>query len=336
MYLRDLPGTTLADLIPKMDKKYRTWGGGAHEIGVQLEADTPSIRLGSTEVPSSPLGVQALAAHFGIPAKFFDSLERDEQQWLLSSRIDHLGGELTVTHNRSGIAEVYAPGQVRVAPHKLVEAALKTFPEESPIVDWWNDSTELRVDVIVPEGHERFTGGDAAVGDLTRGGIRFGQDRKNNLAPWVQPFMYRLVCTNGMEVPDLGLKVEARHASAEEIEAMFEGEIKRAVDRLEDDIAAFYDLRNQPLGSDPTGTLRRTALEQGLPERTVGQLESLLPAVWNNGEASMFDVVNLMTNQANHPQVKVRGSSRRNLQLAGGRLVYDHAERCTVCHSRLG
>lgn len=335
MYLRELPGTTLADLVPELDKKLTVWGGGAHEVALRLEDDEPLIVLNGREVPATATGTEALAAYFNIPVKFWGSLEPDEQQWLLTSRIQHLGGELTVRYNRKGVAEVHKPDMVRVEPHVLVERALESFPEESPIVDWWCDATDLRVDVIMPEGYDDYTGGDRSVGDLTRGGIRFGQDRKNNLAPWVQPFLYRLVCTNGMEVPAPGIKVDARGATAEEIEALFEGEIRRAVNRLESDIHAFYDLREQKLGSDPTGALRRAALDQGLPERTVGRLEDALPGVLD-GEATMFDVVNLMTNQANDPSIGDRSSSRRNLQRAGGGLVYDHAERCSVCHSRLG
>lgn len=336
MYLRDLPGTTLADLVPELDKNFQVWGGGAHEVTLRLEDDEPIIDLAGRQVRATPNGVRALAQYFDIPPKFFARLEKDEQQWLLSSRMQYQGGELTVRYNDSGVGEVHKPSLVRVEPHALVERALRTFPEQSPIVDWWCDAEDMRVDVIVPEGFENYIGGDPSVGDLTRGGIRFGQDRKHNLAPWVQPFLYRLICTNGMEVPDAGLRVEARGASAEEIEALFEGEIRRAVDRLESDIHAFYDLRQQKLGSDPTGVLRRTGLDQGLPDRTVGRLEDALPSVLSEvEEPTMFDVVNLMTNQANNPALGVRSGSRRTLQLAGGGLVYDHAERCVTCHARL-
>jgi hypothetical protein len=336
LYMRDLPGTTLADLAVELDQQSFVWGGGAHEVEPRLDQEVPAMILGGREIQTTADGVKAFASYFDIPPKFFTRLEKDEQQWLLKSRMEHLGGELTVRYGATGINEVYKPTIVRVEPQRLVAAALKTFPANSPIVDWWCDTEELQVDVIVPEGYERFIGGDLVEGDLTRGGVRFGQDRKHNTAPWVQPFMYRLYCTNGMEVPDLGLKVDAARASAEEVEAMFEGEIRRAVDRLESDIHAFYDLRNQKLGNDPTGVLRRSALDQNLPNRTVGTLEDLLPSVLGeDNDPSMFDVVNLMTNQANNPTIGLRSSSRRNLQRAGGGLVFDHAERCATCHSRL-
>jgi hypothetical protein len=335
MYLRELDGTTLVDLVPKLDKKLYTWGGVADQITLHLEEEEPFVSLGQHDVPATSAGVRSLATYFEIPPKFFDRLEKDERQWLLNSRKDYLGGELTVRWNGDGIAEVHKPTQVRVDPHRLVERALKFFPENSPVVDWWCDADEMRIDTIVPEGFDRWLGGDPAVGDISHGGIRFGQDRKHNTAPWVQPLLWRLVCTNGMEVPAAGTRVDARGATAEEIEALFEASIKVAVDRLESDIHAFYDLRNQKLGSDPTGALRRAALEQGLPDRTVGRLEDAFPGAYD-GEPTMFDVVNLMTNQANDPAMDLRSSSRRNLQRAGGGLVYDHAERCSVCHSRLG
>jgi hypothetical protein len=160
-----------------------------------------------------------------------------------------------------------------------------------------------------------------------------------NTAPWVQPYLYRLVCTNGMEIPDQGLKVEARGVEEREIEALFEAEIARAVDRLENDIQAFYDLRRTTLGTDPTGALHRAATEMNLPLRTIGRMEDVVPALLeesNGGEISMFDIVNLMTNQANDPTMVSNRSGRRNLQRAGGVLVNDHAERCGTCHSRLG
>lgn len=334
MYLRNLPGTTLVDLREQFDTHHTVFGGTGHQISVHLDAETPHFRIGGTEVPGTKAGVEAMATYYGIPVTFINKLMPDERQWLLSSRLAYQAdGNVTVRYTEQGVQEIHKAGQVRVEPRSLVDAAMKVLPHESLIVESWNDATDLQVDVIVPEDFDRWVGGDPQVGDITRGGIRFGQDRKNNTAPWVQPFMYRLVCTNGMEIPDHSLKVDARHCTGEQIEAMFEAEIRRAVDRLESDIQSFYDLRQTPLGADRTGELRRVAQEQGLPARMVGRLEDLLPSV--EGEGTMFDVVNLMTNVANDPALNRRSTTVRDLQTAGGQVVHDHAARCTACHSRL-
>lgn len=337
MYLCDLPGTTLEELASVYDEKLMVWGGTSQEVSVNLEADEPTVRFGQHETFAPKEAQAGLAKYFDIPPKFFLRIDPEQRQWLLTSQIERADDELSVFWNDSrGLAEVRKAGEIRVRPHRLVERALVTFPAESPIVNHWFTADELRVDVIFPPEDERATGGDARVGDITRGGVRIGQDRKNNLAPWVQPYLYRLICTNGMEVPDSGLKINAQGATELEIEAMFEAEVSRAADRLVSDIEAFYALREERIGNDPTGALRRMALEQRLPARTVGNLEDLVPSLADPANASVFDLVNLITNQANNPEIDRRSSTYRNLQRAGGGIVADHAERCSACHSRLG
>lgn len=334
MYLRSLPGTTLEDLANEFNQNLTTWGGGVHQITPHLADDEPHIDFGGHEVYAGKDGLAAMAKFFDIPPKFFARLDREQQQFLLRTQIEKADDDVTVRYREDqGVSEIYKSSQIRVRPYRLIERAMTTFPSESPIVDHWLDHTEMRVDVILPEGFERGIGGDPGVGDITRGGVRLGQDRKLNGAPWVQPFLYRLVCTNGMEVPDAGLKISAVGATEMEIEALFEAEVARAMERLDQDIQNFYALRSEQVGNDPTGALRRAATEMGLPARTVGNLEDLVPSL--EGDISMFDLVNLMTNLANAPEVDVRSSTRRNLQLAGGRLVNDHAERCSSCHARL-
>jgi len=340
MYLRDLPGTTLEELGTQLDQHLITWGGASHQIEPQLEDDNPHIRFGEHEVFVGKEGLGSVATFFDIPPKFLARLDRDQQQYIVRTQIERADKELTVYFNDSlGLTEIRKAGEVRIMPQRLVDSLLTTFPAHSPIVDSWVDPNELRIDVIFPEDHELGTQGDPGRGDISRGGLRVTQDRKLNGAPALEKLVWRLVCTNGMELPDASLKVEARGNNEREILALFDAEIARAVDDLEREIQNFYSLRDEAVGNDPTGALRRAALEQNLPVRTVGNLEDLVPALvseTNGGDITMFDVVNLMTNQANNPSIDVRSSTRRNLQRAGGNIVTDHAERCGTCHSRLG
>lgn len=344
MYMTHLPGITLEELANEYDERLETWGGATRDLRFNLDVrgnDVPVFQIGGTEVPATENGLKSMATFLDIPAKFFLRQGPDIQQTLLtaiSSRTEKQ--DVTVYYREGGVHEVRKAGEVRVRPHRLLESAMKILPAESPIVEHWNNQDSLRVDVIVPEGFDRGIGGDPGVGDITRGGVRIGQDRKMNTAPWIQPYLYRLACTNGMELPDEGIKIEARGAQENEIEALFEAEIARAVDRLEADIQAFYDLRNTTLGDDPTGALHRAATEMNLPLRTIGRMEDIVPALIDNAsgegrEYSMFDVINTMTNQANDPRLASNRSGRRNLQRAGGTLVNDHSERCGTCHSRL-
>lgn len=337
MYLRSLPGTTLEDLGDQFDQHLINWGGVSQQITPMLEADTPHIRFGEHEVFAGRDGLASMATYFDIPPKFFARLERDQQQYLLRTQVERADKEVSVYFNDAqGVVEIRKAGEVRTRPHKLVEGLLSVFPADSPIVDSWNDQNELRIDVIFPENHLLGTQGDPGVGDISRGGVRVIQDRKNNRAPEIEKLIWRLQCTNGMEIADPSLRISSNGATEEEIYALFNAEIRRAVDSLEEEIQHYYALREERLGDDPTGTLRRLALEQGLPNRTVGNLEDLIPSLGEDPtSASVFDLVNLMTNQANNPEIDVRSSTHRNLQRAGGGVVTDHAERCGTCHSRI-
>lgn len=340
MYMRNLPGTTLDDLHTQLDRRQITWGGGLHQVEVKLDRPEGErvVRFGEHEVPATKSGLDVLAKFVNIPGPFFGKITPEEQEFLLNRRMSHTGGELTLAFDQdNGISEVRKPGQTVIEPVRLVDSAIRVLTGDALVVEDWLTGDDFRVDIIVPEGFDRFIGGDPGVGDITRGGVRIGQDRKNNLAPWVQGYTYRLVCTNGMELPDASLKVDVRHLDARQIEAAFEAEIRRATDRLEQDIQAFYDLRNEPVGDDPTGAMRRVATERGLPARTVGRLEDMVPAMVTeaNGNPSMFDLVNVITNLANDPAMGVRSTTVRGLQRSGGAVVHDHGTRCGTCHSRI-
>lgn len=197
------------------------------------------------------------------------------------------------------------------------------------------------LDVVVPDLFDRYTGGDRKVDDITKGGIRIGQDRKRNLAPWVQQLLYRLRCTNGMEIADNSLKIDTRGQETFDIIRSLRGSARAALDSVEHTIEAFYDLRSQRLGTDQTGVLHRIARENDLPDRSIVALEDSLPGylftdfgIEDANEASMFHLVNLLTNAANRDSLST--PQARRLQRLGGNLVnVDHISRCGTCHSRL-
>lgn len=347
MFLREAPTQTLSDIADSWVTRDAYWGGGLHNVSVDLEADTPTIRIGEHEVRATKEGVSALGSFLNVPTKFLERVAKDEQQWILTKRLERSNeADISVSYTtEGGITEISKSGQRRVTPEQITQVALNVMPAESMVTDAWINPDELRLDVIAPEGYDFGWGGDhevgeyewrgdKKVGDVTGGGIRLFQNRKQNLAPGVQPYLYRLACTNGYEMLDMGLKVDARGLEIEEMLASLTGEARRAFSRVEDDIAAFYDLRSQRVDSDRTGVLRRMTRDAGLPARTVGVLEDLLPEHLgeDNTDPTMFDLVNLVTNYAN---AGVRSTQARTLQRAGGQMVSDHAARCAACHQRV-
>ena len=331
MIIREAPEGTLKDVRESLEAvKVKTLTTKNDEIGLDLTGDRVFRLSEKVSVPATHEGVKAFGAWLDVPTKFLERIEADMQQYVLTNLLQRAGGEAHVIYTSDGIQMVRDPGLKLIPPVKLVEVAERVIDPVAPVRDFWVNGEEFRLDVFVPEDFDRGIGGDRKVGDLTRGGIRIFQNVKNNLAPTVSEFLYRLVCTNGMEVVDERLKVDARGASVEEVLAEFEIMADRAFRRVEGTIESFYEMRDQPL-DNPERTIFRIADEQGLPNRTATNLAQTAPTMGD--DPTMFDLVNLITNQANDPAL--RAGVARNLQRTGGRVVMNHADRCSHCQAKL-
>jgi hypothetical protein len=137
-----------------------------------------------------------------------------------------------------------------------------------------------------------------------------------------------------MEIPDNGLKIDARGNSVEEVLLELEAAAERAMSRVERDLEHFYAMREERV-ANPERAIARMAAEHGLSDRLrISLVDSLPSIVGESGEVTMFDLVNLATNLANDPSLPNWGT-RRNLQRFGGQTVTTHVERCNTCSSKL-
>jgi len=340
-YLRNTSGLTLTQLADELNTDTQQWGGTTNEISIRRATDELlSVTFGTHEVPATQDGMEQLATFLDVPRAFLNKLPADMQQYVLANLLQRNPANVTVRFTDSGVQEVHKPTQARVEPRQIVTVAMDVLDSTAPVVEWWSDADELRIDVAVPEDFDRGIGGDREVGDITRGGLRFGQNRKMNHAPWVSSYLYRLVCTNGMEVPETGLRVDARKASTvPEVLAELNLAANHAFGQVEDQIRHFYEMRQQRIEGDVSQAVARMAQERHLPARTANELvlrvaSELDPEVLGR-PASMFDLVNLFTNQANEPGMRDRRGPRRQLESAGGHWVRQEADRCGHCHQVL-
>lgn len=331
MFTRQAPTLTLADLADRLDT-------GAESISVptsEIVVDhlRGAIRVGAREIQLSADSEQALGGWVDFPAPFMKRLEPDLRYSWLNTLLSRHHGDAVVRLTDHGILAVHESNAVSIEPRRIVEVAGRAVAPNADVIDFDVSTAAFALDVAAPQG--LMDRGDKKVGDITRGGVRFFHNLRQNLAPSVQPYMYRLICTNGMEVPASGLKIDARGQSVDEVLAELEVAAQRAFAQVEQDIAHFYELRDQPV-ENPERQLIRHAREQGLSARLATRLVQTLPAAFDDeGHATMFDVVNHVTNMANDPTIRRRGV-RLELERFGGSVVQStHDERCRVCSSRL-
>lgn len=342
MYLREAPTETLADVREKVEDLGEAIQVSNAEVALDL-TDSKTITLQTGDgitIPATDEAIQALGAWVDVPSKFLSRLDGEMQQYLLTNLLSRNQGtgQFVLGGPDRGLKQVRKPSTKLIEPRSLVDTALHVIDPSALVLEWRDTQDEFRLDVIAPENFERGIGGDTKVGDLTAGGLRMGLDKKHNLAPWTQTLLYRYFCTNGMSIPDPTLKVEARAQSVEEVLAEFERAADRAFRQAEGAIESFYAMREESV-ENPERTLLRMATEAGLPDRTRVRLAERIPAMMEQddteGTVSMFDLVNLITNQANDPSIRGRSGPRMALEQAGGEVVTSHAERCGRCQSVL-
>lgn len=334
--LRPDSNLTLADVLEDATTQHTATSVHIDKINVRLEDADPKILIDDVELPATPGGLEVLARHLGMPVRYLLNCPQDEQQFMFTHRLNRMNDERpTFVHTSLGLTEIREQNRFYVDPERILTNVAEVLPVESPVRDFWTDANEFRLDVYTLDEHaamDRYTGGDRQVGDITRGGVRVVQNRKENRMPEVETFLYRLWCTNGMEAPQetAAMRLDGRRSDIQEVfDIEFKAIVEHSLSNIESSINAFYDLRNQPLGDDPTGTLHRMGRDAGLSNLAVGRLEDVLAAIEN---PTMFDAVNMITNAAN---VAPRSRAARTMQRAAGLVAADHRARCASCHSVL-
>jgi len=337
LFLQTLPDETVSSVLDKIETSdVLTTDVQASNIQVNIPDHLVTINTVETPLPVS--GIEALAGWLDIPKAWLMRQRPEFQQTVLDYTLGHSGAQGAALYSPTSGLQAVVENVARIIPaSSLVRVASRVIDPAAIVTHFTNTASDFRLDVIAPNDFERGIGGDRRVGDLTHAGVRFTQDRKANLAPAVEPFEFRLLCTNGWIESVDGLKVDARGSSVDEVLAEFEAIADLAFRRAEQGIEAFYDLRTQHL-DNPERTLLRIANENGIAPRTITRLLERVPiaveeATTQGRQVSMFDIVNLLTNEANRPGT--REGLSLGLQRAGGAVVTDHVERCSHCQSRL-
>ncbi len=338
MHLREAPTMTIESVMDQLDQvSTKRDLVQTNDMQIRLH-DRPFkdrvLVIGKKELPASETTLEVVGGYFGLPAATLRSLDLDISEYVVNTLLERSRDEVALVHGDFGISEMRDSSIEPVEVRRLVEVAAQVVSPKALVDTWQNGHDEFRLDVHVNPRNKKGVGGDRKVGDITCGGLRMGQNRKRNLAPWLARYTYRLVCTNGMEIADEALRIDIRAASASGIVEMFKQQAQRAWALVEQDIASYYDLRNVKV-DDPSQAMFRIGKEAGLPDRTITTLISYVPSVieYPGADVTMFDLVNIVTNLANSPGVKDKPA--RALQSLGGSIVTDHASRCGVCRSRL-
>lgn len=345
MFYRQNLETSLSGLSTML--KDRTDGSDTLRVSpdsveFHLDATDPAVKMGEKEVPANEHNLGMLGDFLQIPSGFqkrmAERLSSEVRNEVYTGLLRNtVGTDMAVVVKNSGVGGVFEWGKhEKVNPARVVDAVTPVFGDSDPVITRLVDEVNFfGFDAAVPfdaddeKGRAFGVGGDFEQGDLTASGVRIGMNLKQGLSPEVAPYNFRRFCTNGMEAPMVGLKIDSRGQTVEEVMAELEAMARLAFAQAEKDIEHFYSLREERV-DNPERAIRRIARERGIPDRSVVAIQDLAAGEDLPDEPTMFDVVNLVTNFANAPQVRNDGG-RLLLERAGGAVVSDHASRCGHC-----
>ncbi|MGA5598469.1 hypothetical protein ACPCSE_29965 [Streptomyces cellulosae] len=325
MHLREIPATTLADLDRSWKNRDREWTSDASVPRVEFP-DAPGVEptlfLGDHGITLDDQAIALLCAFYQVPTAYFRRITPEERHFVMNARMDHAEGEVTIAYNDLGVTDVRKPTKPRLEPEEFVRIAHRLYPSTSTVLDAHITPEELRLDVL---GHE--------VEDGIRGGLRFGQNRKQNLAPTVAPILYHEETTTVIEIPDPSLRIDARGISVDRIAERLAAEALRADARLHNDAQHLLRLRRTSIAGDRILRLHRVAAEHGLPVRPLSDITIELA---RNDEPTLLDLALAIGNAANNPKIALdptKRAVRSKLQSIAGAVVADESERCENCHA---
>lgn len=339
-FVKELSEQTLADLAEQVDERSHDEDIYLGEVRVDLTTDTdnPVLYLAGDEYEASTRSMESVTSFLSIPGPFYKRLLPDERQWVVNHLIRRVPGTATFMIDPDNtVLGIYASGKPPINPGRICNSLAKVVGSNALVYDYRTNADEFSVDVYVPtDSRYAYTCKEGRyVGDITAAGLTVGQDRKRNLSPYSQPWFMRLACTNGMELRDESLKIDGRRCeTVDEVLAEFEALAHQAFQRVEEGIEHYYSLDLKPVPI-PERTLRAISREHTVSDRTLIDLLDLAATDELPDNPTMFDIVNLITNQANDPQLHNRYRVRREFQAVGGAIVTEAGHRCHHCQQKV-
>lgn len=262
---------TKKDVIARQDALTMTLAEPAPAAeGEPSPAPEPRIAIaeavGIEPLPIRPHAHSQIASHLGIPKPYYDRmlgaqpalLQRNVNTWLGEGpgkrrMVRMLDGQM-----RAFLSDAYQ----RIENFDVAEQALRALADVGELNIVSCEVTELRLYIKATFPKVRR---EVAVGDVIEAGVMIRNSEVGASAADVTPFANRLICLNGMVIPDARLRarhVGARHGGEEDAYILQE-DTKRA-----DDKAILLKLRDYiAAAADESAFTRRIEKMQATTER---------------------------------------------------------------------
>lgn len=278
-----------------------------------LQFDTGA---GMKDLGLNEIAHNQIAGRLDIPVKYYNRMRR-EAPGLLATNVNkwlHQEPEQRMIRTLDGTARAFLSDKYqRIENEEIAEMVLPALLEQEGVKIASCAITEQRMYIKAVFTHIRA---EVSVGDVVQSGVSISNSEVGMGAVNIEPFVERLVCTNGMVIKDS--KFSARHvgARAEKSEGVYElltDETLKADDRaillkvrdvvrasfdqvrFERHVQKMRDAREDKIEGDPVEAVRALGKKNGFTEF---ENTSVLRHLIEGGELSRWGMLNAVTRAA--------------------------------------
>lgn len=258
-----------------------------------------------------------IGSRLSIPAKYYDRM-LNEAPGLLAANVNtwfNKNPERRMVRTLDGTTRAFLSDRYqRVDNHEIAEVAL---PVLMGIPDVQIVSTQITEHRMYIQAVSPRLQGDVKKGDVVQAGVIISNSEVGAGAISVAPMIYRLICLNGMIIPDQKFRAYHVGRKIEDNEQLWADDTRKADDRaillkVRDMVAAAVDQANFAKTLDAMRGTTEAKIE-GDPRKTVevlgkklGTTEAenggILRALIEGADLSAWGIINAVTAQAHTAQ----------------------------------
>lgn len=310
-----------------------------HRLPVKdISVETDALVAGNVKLRLAPVGLSRVCKRLGAPYEYLSKLDERVRASLLQHHFDRgdLGNVASILSLRDEFLAFGQPDLLRLSGTDVLDAVAQGIGQDTATVTihgthFSDDSFQF--DLLNSQGEE------VAPGDVLQAGLRITHSFIGEHATWIEVFILRLVCSNGLTHRDCVSRRAARtrrlpahHPNALELQR---AQIRRLAEAawisLDQKLHAIRGLQEERI--EVERLLRRWIERARLSVRT---LMPLLQQAWETegAQETTYGAINALTRVAtHHPDLQPR--QRRVLSGLAGLLAFRHQHLCPRCFSVL-
>lgn len=341
---RDDGHETLAAIVDHMESQPEP------EPVERLPEETPtSMMVGGIPLELNNWSTQQVANFLEIPTRYIRTLQADDQELLrenFNRRMSRRCGERLIREYDGGAIAFLSNRYMKLDSADVANEVLEMLVNEYPGVQVESmDLTEKRMYLkfVTPKLQ-----GEVTKGDIVQAGVQVSNSDVGAARLSVNPLIFRLVCVNGLVVPEtlgvgfnrvhLGRRLDLRDLREEEVTLMEEVTRKESAKILRDARNAVEDALDESkfqivlekmiqtterkITGDPNEAMEEVARRFGFrtTDRGGGQNEKagILRHLIKGGDLSQWGVVNAVTDYSKEVSTYERASE---IETIGGKIL---------------